>query len=101
MKDKKPASNPDDIELYPDAAATPTIGLRLSRKASGVAEALKAIRGPLFGLFLVEVDTGDSRAAATLSEKGAVGLGGCALGLATQKRSRTESQLTLRESETI
>jgi hypothetical protein len=33
----------------------------------GVAEALKAIRCPLFGLFLVAVDTGDSRAAAALS----------------------------------
>src|SRR6516164_9632075 len=29
-----------------------------------VLEALKAIRGPLFGLFLVAIDTGDSKAAA-------------------------------------
>ena len=30
-------------------------------------EALKAIRGPLFGLLLAAVDTGDSKAAAALS----------------------------------
>src|SRR5205807_6860116 len=33
----------------------------------GVTEALKAIRGPLFGLFLAAVDTGDNKAAAALS----------------------------------
>jgi hypothetical protein len=32
-----------------------------------VTEALRAIRGPLFGLFLVAVDTGDNKAASTLS----------------------------------
>jgi hypothetical protein len=36
-------------------------------EGAGVVEALKAIRGPLFGLFLVAVDTGDSKAAAALS----------------------------------
>ena len=30
-------------------------------------EALRAIRGPLFGLFLAAVDTGDNKAASTLS----------------------------------
>jgi hypothetical protein len=39
----------------------------LLEEGVGVAEALKAIRGPLFGLFLVAVDTGDSRAAAAIS----------------------------------
>ena len=33
----------------------------------GVTEALKAIRGPLFCLFLAAVDTGDTKAAAALS----------------------------------
>jgi hypothetical protein len=36
-------------------------------EGAGVVEALKAIRGPLFGLFLVAIDAGDSRAAAALS----------------------------------
>jgi hypothetical protein len=39
----------------------------LLEEGVGVADALKAIRGPLFGLFLVAVDTGDSRVAAALS----------------------------------
>ena len=39
----------------------------LLEEGVGVADALKAIRGPLFGLFLVAVDTGDSSAAAALS----------------------------------
>ena len=30
-------------------------------------EALRAIRGPLFGLFLAAADTGDNKAASTLS----------------------------------
>ena len=43
----------------------------LLEEGVGVAEALKAIRGSLFGLFLVAVDTGDSRAAAALSRPAA------------------------------
>ena len=39
----------------------------LLEEGAGVVEALKAIRGPLFGLFLVAVDTGDSKAAAALA----------------------------------
>jgi hypothetical protein len=39
----------------------------LVEEGAGVVEALKAIRGPLFGLFLVAVDTGDSKAAAALA----------------------------------
>src|SRR5204863_3749833 len=39
----------------------------LLEEGAGVSEALKAIRGPLFGLFLAAVDTGDSKAAAALS----------------------------------
>ena len=36
-------------------------------EGAGVTEALKAIRGPLFCLYLAAVDTGDSKAAAALS----------------------------------
>jgi hypothetical protein len=39
----------------------------LLEKGTGVVEALKAIRGPLFGLFLVAVDTGDSKAVAAVA----------------------------------
>jgi hypothetical protein len=39
----------------------------LLEEGASVVEALKAIRGPLFGLFLVAIDTGDSKAAAVLS----------------------------------
>ena len=39
----------------------------LLEEGAGVTEALKAIRGPLFGLFLAAVDTGDHKAAAALS----------------------------------
>jgi len=39
----------------------------LLEEGAGVSEALKAIRGPLFGLFLATVDTGDNRAATALS----------------------------------
>src|SRR5215468_549050 len=39
----------------------------LLEEGAGVSEALKAIRGPLFGLFLAAVDTGDNKAAAALS----------------------------------
>ena len=39
----------------------------LLEEGAGVTEALKAIRGPLFGLFLAAVDSGDTRAAAALS----------------------------------
>jgi len=39
----------------------------LLEEGAGVTEALKAIRGPLFALFLAAVDTGDSKAAAALS----------------------------------
>ena len=38
----------------------------LLEEGAGVSEALKAIRGPLFGLFLAAVDTGDNKAAAAL-----------------------------------
>jgi len=38
----------------------------LLEEDAGVTEALKAIRGPLFGLYLTAVDTGDSKAAAAL-----------------------------------
>src|SRR5690349_25010826 len=39
----------------------------LLEEGAGVSDALKAIRGPLFGLFLAAVDTGDNRAATALS----------------------------------
>ena len=39
----------------------------LLEEGAGVTEALKAIRGPLFCLYLAAVDTGDSKAAAALS----------------------------------
>jgi hypothetical protein len=39
----------------------------LLEEGAGVTEALKAIRGPLFGLFLAAVDSGDYKAAAALS----------------------------------
>jgi hypothetical protein len=39
----------------------------LLEEAAGVTEALKAIRGPLFGLFLAAVDVGDNKAAAAIS----------------------------------
>src|SRR5690349_22204067 len=39
----------------------------LLEEGAGVSEALKAIRGPLFGLFLAAVDTGANKAAAALS----------------------------------
>jgi hypothetical protein len=39
----------------------------LLEEGPGVVEALKAIRGPLFGLFLIAVDTGDSKTAAALA----------------------------------
>ena len=39
----------------------------LLEEGACVTEALKAIRGPLFSLYLVAVDTGDSKAAAALS----------------------------------
>jgi hypothetical protein len=39
----------------------------LLEEGAGVSEALKAIRGPLFGLFLAAVDTGDNRAATAVS----------------------------------
>ena len=39
----------------------------LLEEGVGVTEALKAIRGPLFGLFLAAVDTGDSKAAVALA----------------------------------
>jgi hypothetical protein len=41
----------------------------LLEEGTGVVEALKAIRGPLFGLFLVAIDSGDSKAAATLAAR--------------------------------
>jgi len=39
----------------------------LLEEGTGVTKALKAIRGPLFGLFLAAVDVGDNKAAAALS----------------------------------
>src|SRR5690348_7655916 len=39
----------------------------LLEEGAGVTEALKAIRGPLFGLFVAAADTGDNRAATALS----------------------------------
>jgi len=39
----------------------------LLEEGAGVTEALKALRGPLFGLFLAAVDTGDSKAAVALA----------------------------------
>jgi hypothetical protein len=39
----------------------------LLEEGAGVTEALKAIRGPLFGLFLAAVDVGDNKAAAAIS----------------------------------
>ena len=39
----------------------------LLEEGAGVTEALKAIRGPLFGLFLAADDTGDSKAAVALA----------------------------------
>ena len=39
----------------------------LLEEGTGVVEALKAVRGPLFGMFLTAVDAGDSKAAAALS----------------------------------
>jgi hypothetical protein len=39
----------------------------LLEEGEGVVEALKAVRGPLFGMFLGAVDVGDSKAAAALS----------------------------------
>jgi hypothetical protein len=41
----------------------------LLEEGTGVVEALKAIRGPLFGLFLAAIDTGDSKAAAVLAAR--------------------------------
>src|SRR6266849_11108991 len=39
----------------------------LLEEGTGVVEALKAIRGPLFGMFLAAVDLGDARAATAIS----------------------------------
>jgi hypothetical protein len=39
----------------------------LLEEGAGVTEALKAIRGPLFGVFLAAVDVGDHKAAAAIS----------------------------------
>jgi hypothetical protein len=41
----------------------------LLEEGAGVTEALKAIRGPLFGLFLAAVDSGDHKAAAALAAR--------------------------------
>ena len=41
----------------------------LLEEGTGVVEALKAIRGPLFGLFLVAIDAGDSKAATALAAR--------------------------------
>ena len=41
----------------------------LLEEGAGVTEALKAIRGPLFGLFLAAADSGDNKAAAALSAR--------------------------------
>src|SRR6516162_7711565 len=39
----------------------------LLEEGTGIVEALKAVRGPLFGLFLAAVDVGDAKAAAALA----------------------------------
>src|SRR5882724_9294196 len=39
----------------------------LLEEGSGVVEALKAIRGPLFGMFLAAIDLGDAKAATAIS----------------------------------
>ena len=39
----------------------------LLEEGSGVVEALKAIRGPLFGMFLTAIDLGDAKAATAIS----------------------------------
>jgi hypothetical protein len=39
----------------------------LLEEGTGVVEALKAIRGPMFGLYLASIDVGDARAAAALA----------------------------------
>jgi hypothetical protein len=41
----------------------------LLEEGTGVVEALKAIRGPLFGMFLVAIDAGDSKAATALAAR--------------------------------
>jgi len=41
----------------------------LLEEGNGVVEALKAIRGPLFGLFLTAVDLGDGKTAATIASR--------------------------------
>ena len=41
----------------------------LLEEGTGVVEALKAVRGPLFGMFLVAIDAGDSKAAAALAAR--------------------------------
>jgi hypothetical protein len=50
---------------------------------------LKAIRGPLFGLFLVAVDTGDSGAAAALSGRMHENLALVLTSPASSRRTRT------------
>ena len=74
--------SPDAVWRHAQSHLTPEVRAALATKllqrdgdmrrivleeGAGVAEALKAIRGPLFGLFLVAIDAGDSRAAAALS----------------------------------
>ena len=49
------------------AGVAPRTRRAVIEEGAGVTEALKAIRGPLFGLFLAAVDTGDNKAAAALS----------------------------------
>jgi hypothetical protein len=39
----------------------------LLEEGTGIVEALNAVRGPLFGLFLAAVDVGDAKAAAALA----------------------------------
>src|SRR5215471_6444523 len=41
----------------------------LLEEGTGVVEALKAVRGPLFGMFLVAIDAGDSKAAGALAAR--------------------------------
>src|SRR5262249_49282897 len=41
----------------------------LLEEGTGVVEALKAVRGPLFGMFLVAIDAGDSKATAALAAR--------------------------------
>jgi hypothetical protein len=76
--------SPDAVWRHGQAHLTPEVRAALATKllqregdtrrilleeGAGVTEALKAIRGPLFGLFLAAVDNGDNKVAAALSAR--------------------------------